>query len=577
MNRPLAHRCRILLLAWLVAAATLLVAVPAAHAAVWVTSPGVKVFPGTVPGSRKALNVSAAGGEYEGAIIGLKGGATRHASVSWAAGSDQLLIDASILDQVAFVYIKHPSSGTGARKGLYPDPLLPRRFGQTLTVPAKSSSLYVLFHVPYGTTGGAYAGTLHVVNGAEQVDLPVQLTVRDFGWQKLSVHTSFGVAFNDLGSNVTGAYRMLLEHGVCPQMPKLTAAPTSSGGVDRTKYASKLQTWLGADGLDMPLMRMPWLGWTPGYTWKFSAGSSRLLAYLTNICRVYKANGWQQRAIAYPIDEPHHTSDERHVEALARTLHKASARAGYHAPFLVTDDPRPTTLGPMLHANKFLWDDVDIWCVRFYYFFGRVPVLRTQQSHGKQVWWYPYCNDHIGTLPNFVIDKSLADSRVWGWLMYQWRVDGMLYWGVNRWRAARGGGTRDPYRDPLSFITSGGRHCNGEAMLVYPGYYPRYGLTNRNAPPVSSLRLEALRDGYEDLEYMKLAAQATSRATVLGIVKNVTTYPHPIKYGHIFAFPRYETGASAYTSARAALARLIQAAVAPPVTPPATPSAASAY
>src|SRR5664279_884949 len=98
-------------------------------------------------------------------------------------------------------------------------------------------------------------------------------------------------------------------------------------------------------------------------------------------------------------------------------------------------------------------------------------------------------------MPNFVIDKSLADERVWGWLMQQWHVDGLLYWGVNRWGNARTGvvGSRDPYKDPISFIWSDGRVCNGEASIIYPGYYPRYGLTDRNAVPVSSLRLEAQR------------------------------------------------------------------------------------
>ena len=170
--------------------------VPAAHAAVWTTAPGTRVFPATHPGAHQTVSLSAAGGEYEGAIIGLRGSVQRHAVVTWSSDSDPFLVQNAILDQVAFVRITHPTTGTGAKAGLYPDPLLPRRFAQTLTVPSRSSSLYVLFHVPYGTAAGTYSGSLHVVNGAEQVDVPVALKVWSFGWQRLSVHTAFAVGNN---------------------------------------------------------------------------------------------------------------------------------------------------------------------------------------------------------------------------------------------------------------------------------------------------------------------------------------------------------------------------------------------
>ena len=89
---------------------------------------------------------------------------------------------------------------------------------------------------------------------------------------------------------------------------------------------------------------------------------------------------------------PTTTAAEHQIDALARTLHKASAAAGFRMKFLVTDDPRSSALGSLLPANSFLWKDVDIWCVRYYYFFGRVPVLRTLQAKGAQVWFYPYYN-----------------------------------------------------------------------------------------------------------------------------------------------------------------------------------------
>jgi len=186
-----------------------------------------------------------------------------------------------------------------------------------------------------------------------------------------------------------------------------------------------------------------------------------------------------------------------------------------------------------------------------------VPVLRRLQARGSKVWWYPYYNSSVAKLPSFVIDKPLTDDRVWGWLMYRWNVDGMLYWGVNRWGNPRtGAGSRDPYKNPLSFEYADGRVANGEACLIYPGYYPRYGLTKHGVAPVSSLRLESLRDGFQDLEYLRLATSLG--VDVDSIVNRITTFPYPVKYGHLFKFPKYSRSASAYGAARAALAQAIE-------------------
>jgi hypothetical protein len=542
----------------------LLVFVPAAQAAVWTARAETRVFPVTAAGKAQVANLTAAGGEYEGVIVGLRGAAKRPAVVTWSLGSDPLLTTNAVLDQVAFVRIRRPTTGTGAKAGLYPDPLLPRGFGQAFQVPAASSSLYVLFHVPYGTPAGMYNGVLHVSNGgSEQVDLPIHLQVWSFGWKRLSVRTAFMVNFNKLGVNPIAAYAMLEEHGVTPLMPKAAPRVTSSGAFSATAYANTLRPYLGADGLDMSIARLPWLSWCPGYSWGFRPGNATLLKYLTNVLRVYKDNGWQSKAVAYPVDEPTSTAGERRVRALARTLHKASARVGFRAKFLITDDPRPTSLGPLLPANKFLWNDIDIWCVRYYYFFGRAPVLqKLKAARGAQVWWYPYFNSSVAKLPSFVIDKSLADEQVWGWLMYQWNVDGMLYWGVNRWTNARTGkGSRDPYKDPLSFTYPDGRHANGEASLIYPGYYPRYGLNDKSAPPVSSLRLEALRDGFQNLEYCRIATKLIGAAKVKKIVRTITWYPYAITYGHVFKFPKYVRSPAAFDAARLKLAQAIDNAM----------------
>jgi len=273
---------------------------------------------------------------------------------------------------------------------------------------------------------------------------------------------------------------------------------------------------------------------------------------------MYKQHGWQDKAYAYIMDETTKSYEERAAERYARVLHAAARRAGTHIKFLLTDDPRPRSLGGVKQANGFLNDDVDIWGVRYFYFFGRVPALRQQKAAGKEIWWYTYANGQVAKIPNYVIEKPNTDQRVWGWLMQKWDVDGLMNWGLNEWFQPKSPSQyRDPYQDTLSYWRVA--KANGDCSLIYPGYYPRYGLDDPYAAPVSSLRLEALRDGLEDREYLILAQKLGGGALVASEMKTITTGPDKTPQANVFNFPRYSDVPTDYENARTAVANFIEA------------------
>jgi hypothetical protein len=276
--------------------------------------------------------------------------------------------------------------------------------------------------------------------------------------------------------------------------------------------------------------------------------------------RVLKDRGWDRKAYVYILDETTKRSEERQAERYARLLHKANKASGARVKFLLTDDPRPRSLGGVKTANTFLYDDVDIWTLRYYYFFGRIPAVRERQKAGKEIWWYSYTNDSVRRTPSFVIDKPHIDSRAWGWLMERWDVDGILNWGFNRWgKPATGNGWRDPYRNPLSLV-KGNVRSNGDTCLVYPGYYPRYGLDSPTAPPVSSLRLEALRDGLEEREYLRIAKSFPGGGTkATAALKMIITSVPKVRQANVFNFPVYTKNNATFDAAREALAEFIEA------------------
>ncbi len=126
-----------------------------------------------------------------------------------------------------------------------------------------------------------------------------------------------------------------------------------------------------------------------------------------------------------------------------------------------------------------------------------------------ELWWYG-CSGPYYPWPSYHLDSSLVGARVIGIMQYDYNIDGNLYWCVNR--SSKGVGSygditkyADPYEDASknSLMTPGVYPANGDGWLMYPGV--DYGIDG----PVGSLRLEAIRDGNEDYEYLYLLEQLT--------------------------------------------------------------------
>jgi hypothetical protein len=564
------------------AAAALVPAAPSvaspAPSSVWVIPGTARAFPTTRPGTLQTIAIDAAGNEYQGVQVVMSGGGDHQVSFSWGSGSDPLIVANSTLDQVYYVNVARPTTGLDVRPGLYPDPLVPRGFDQPIAVPDTTTSFYLRLHVPLGTPGGDYHATLDVQEGTEVHQLPCTLHVWDFGWAQLSTPTGFSVSSSSLGRSVAGSgldwndpvqrgqlllttYAMLKSYGVYPLNPVVLPQPAGDGSFDAARLAADLAPYLDADGLGLMTTRIPWsVSWPWRFNTSYGPSSPQLLTYLIELCALYKQYGWQDQGYAYIMDETTRHADEQLAERYARLIHAASALSGYRMRFLLTDDPRPEDLGGVHQANRFLSDDVDIWGVRYFYFFGRIPALRQEKAAGKQVWWYTYVNGAVNRIPNFVIEKPNTDQRVWGWLMQRWNVDGLINWGTNTWSSPTNRSIyRDPYQDPLDWETRY-RCGNGDCSLIYPGYYPPYGLDDPFAAPVSSLRLEALRTGLQDREYLRLARALPGGATVVNTaLAAITQFPHKIQQKNVFGFPTYTSRPADYQQARLAVAQFIEA------------------
>ncbi len=142
---------------------------------------------------------------------------------------------------------------------------------------------------------------------------------------------------------------------------------------------------------------------------------------------------------------------------------------------------------------------VQAWCPQFqhwhtqqqrenYYARKNTP----DRLMGEETWWYG-CNNPTAPFPTYHLDDDLIASRVLSWMQFDYDSDGNLYWCVNC--------SKDDMWENAYDI--GG--AVGEGNLTYPASKFRL------KEPLSTLRLESIREGQEDYEYFWMIEQAILR------------------------------------------------------------------
>jgi hypothetical protein len=93
-----------------------------------------------------------------------------------------------------------------------------------------------------------------------------------------------------------------------------------------------------------------------------------------------------------------------------------------------------------------------------------------------------------------VVDAESPGTRSWGWIAYRYRIPVWYVWDALYWHDRHNKkAALDASRDAVSF-DDGDDHGNLDGVLALPGCHP-------------TLRLEALRRGYEDRALLELAAK----------------------------------------------------------------------
>jgi len=508
MPEPIAVLC---LTAGLLAAVT----VAAAEPQVWIADPLVKVFRDdqAPPEPAGAIVLQGARGEYESAQVCVRAseplrglqlvpGGLRGEAGTIAAG-------AITWNPVGYIALKANTPSTPAAEFCRaapfeaPDPLLP---AEPVEVPAgQTQPLWVTVHVPREAAAGRYTGSLAVrwEGGQKAVDLA--LTVWPFAIPE-EQHLSFtnwispdalakryGMApYSDAFFEMLARYaRAAAEHHqnilwVSLGLVGLAQRPDGAFDFDWATFDRWIEVVTG-NGCGRLIEIQPLGHWKDGnwenteiglsgYGVKTAAGETKTLPaeevlpkLLPALEQHLQARGWLDRTLIHIADEPavHHVAsyDEKsdYVHSLAPHLRRIDA----------------------IEAPDFS-GHLEIWVPKLNHLYNWLPHYERARDAGAEVWFYTCCHP-MGVFPNRFLDLPLIKTRILQWYNWRFGLSGYLHWGLNFWDD-----------DPLHSTGSPGLPP-GDCWIVYPG----------PEGPLSSLRWEALRDGFEDYEYLWLLANRT--------------------------------------------------------------------
>jgi hypothetical protein len=196
-----------------------------------------------------------------------------------------------------------------------------------------------------------------------------------------------------------------------------------------------------------------------------------------------RQKGWHDRFVYYISDEPHFEQPfvVEQMKRLCALVHEV--------------DPNiPVYSSTWRHCPP--WDDsLDIWGIGQY---GCFPVneMEMLQQRGKQMWFT--CDGQMATDTPF-----LATERLLPYYCFKYGVQGFEFWGFAWW-------TYDPWQTGWhQFIRQSDegkkyywiRYPDGDGFLAYPG--EALGVHG----PLSSIRLEQVRQGLQDYEALTLLVQ----------------------------------------------------------------------
>ena len=157
------------------------------------------------------------------------------------------------------------------------------------------------------------------------------------------------------------------------------------------------------------------------------------------------------------------------------------------------------TGGGLFYKNLLTTDYIGVPCPQFQ-LVSPQNQRETFLSRFEKTWFYGCVHPQL-PYPSYHMDTPLLGQRLITWMQYDYGIEGTLYFCVNMFSTSDQGEAvlRDMWTDPMVGNTA------GDGMLLYPG--SRYNIYG----PITSMRLENIRNSMEDYELFYLMDQRLSQ------------------------------------------------------------------
>jgi len=357
-----------------------------------------------------------------------------------------------VVSPVGYIECRQPPYPV-ERGGWWPDPLMPP--GPTDCKAGELQPFWITVHVPRDAAPGSYQGFLEVTTQTGvRTQVPLRVHVWDFALPETpALETAFGIGYyTDWFAHLRPAEEMRRQY-----LDFLLQHRLSTWSMDNSDLDFVLER--GATSINVSPDNQP-------------------------LYEEMKRRGLLAMTYSYIIDEP---PKERFPE-----VQRAYSEAKQKIPGV----RRLCTVAPQ---NKELHGYIDLW----------VPILndyqekaaKERQRAGEHVWWY-VCLFPYPDYPNYYIDYQPLRQRILAWMNWKYGVTGILYWSTTY------GWTTNPAQEgkrwpEIPWNSYSYMDFNGDGSLIYPG---------PQGEPLSSIRLEAIRDGVDDYDYFALLNALVQRA-----------------------------------------------------------------
>jgi len=406
--------------------------------------------------------------------------------------------------------------------GNYPDALIPMenyRFRRYNSINAgKNQGIWLNLNIPADAQAGTYTGMGKLTLDAEEYNVPVELTVYDVTMpEEVHPQSSYLIWYDFVASGEGTAdqeiydsyYWFLANKRIMPDLPGPHI--TNNYGVYVDYVAENL-----AENPKIPCYALPYaVHVVEGVNHLDEDGVLDILNRLADknielrkagneTVDLFKKAYYYLGSICDEPDSPEDFELVRESDLIISNAKFTVAEKLNDYPDLKESLLSLKHIVTVAYSQELVGTDtvggVQTWCPKFRFFHSeaqRQEYAERQNSQqrlkGENVWWYG-CLDPRAPYPTYHLDDNLISSRVISWMQYDYGIEGDLYWCVN-WYTSHSG-VRDVWTDAETVPET-----PGDGYLLYPGR--EFGVKG----PISTLRLESIRESREDYEYFWLFAE----------------------------------------------------------------------